>query len=83
MKLAFNSFKIKHYFSDPILDDFKSSVVYKFTCASCSSSYNGKTYHRFETRIGEHIKKDKKSLILFILTPPQHALNHIIIFLLK
>ena len=40
----------------------KSFLVYKFTCASCSSSYIGKTCH-FKTRIEEHIKKDNKSHI--------------------
>ena len=39
----------------------KSFLVYKFTCASCSSSYIGETYCHFKTRIGEHIKKDDKS----------------------
>ena len=41
----------------------KSFLVYKFTCASCSSSYIGETCRHFKTRIGEHIKKDKKSHI--------------------
>ena len=38
--LVFNSFKIKNYFSykDPMPDDLKSFLVYKFTCASCSCS---------------------------------------------
>ena len=33
IKLVFNSFKIKNYFSykDPIPNDFKSFLVYKFT----------------------------------------------------
>ena len=41
INLVFNSFKIKNYFSykDAIPDDLKSFLVYKFTCASCSSSY--------------------------------------------
>ena len=39
----------------------KSFLVYKFTCASCSSTYIGKTCHHFKTRIEEHIKKDNKS----------------------
>ena len=41
VKLVFNSFKIKNYFSykDPIPDDLKSFLAYKFTCASCSFSY--------------------------------------------
>ena len=69
IKLAFNSFKIKNYFSykDPIPDDLKSFLVYKFTCASCSSSYIGKTCHHFKSRIEEHIKKDNKS----------HIFNHL------
>ena len=41
----------------------KSFLVYKFTCASNSSSYIGKTCRHFKTRIEEHIKKDKKSHI--------------------
>ena len=36
----------------------KSSLVYKFTCPSCSSRCIGKTCRRFKTRIEEHIKKD-------------------------
>ena len=70
MKLVFNSFKIKSYFSykDPIPDDLKSFLVYKFTCASCSSSYIGKTCHHFKTRIEEHIKKDNQSHIFKHIT---------------
>ena len=65
IKLVFNSFKIKNYLSykDPIPDDLKYFLVYKFTCASCSSSYIGETRCHFKTRIEEHIKKDNKSHI--------------------
>ena len=65
IKLVFNSFKIKNCFSykDPIPNDLKSFLVYKFTCASCSSSYIGETCRHFKTRIEEHIKKDNKSHI--------------------
>ena len=65
IKLVFNPFKIKNYFSykDPILDDLKSFLVYKFICASCSFSYICKTCRHFKTRIEEHIKKDNKSHI--------------------
>ena len=41
----------------------KSFLVYKFTCATCSSRYTGETCRHFKTRIGEHIKKDNKSHI--------------------
>ena len=66
IKLVFNSFKIKHYFSykDPIPDEIpKPFLLYTFTCASCSSSYIGKTCRHFKTRIEEHIKKETKSHI--------------------
>ena len=65
IKLVFDSFKIKNYFSykDPILNDLKSFLVHKFTCGSCSSSYIGETCRHFKTRIEEHIKKDHKSHI--------------------
>ena len=58
IKLVFNSFKIKNCFSykDPIPDDLKSFLVYKFTCDSNSSSYIGETCRCFKTRIVEHIK---------------------------
>ena len=69
IKLVSNSFKIQNYFSykDPIPDDFKSFLVYKFTCASCGSSYIGETCRHFKTRIEEHIKKDNKSHIFKLL----------------
>ena len=65
IKLVFTSFKIKLFFffsyKDPIPDGLKSLLLYKFTCAGCSSSYIGETYHHFKTRIEEHIRKDNKS----------------------
>ena len=65
IKLVFNLFKIKNYFSyiDPIPNDLIYFLVYKYTCASCSSSYIGETCCHFKTRIEEHIKKDNKSHI--------------------
>ena len=65
MKLVFNSLKIKDYFTykDPIPNDLKSFLVYKFACAISSSSYIGETCRHFRTRIEEHIKKDSKSHI--------------------
>ena len=65
IKLVFNSFKIKINFSfnDPILDDLRSFLVYKFTCASCSFKYIRVTCHNFKSWIEEHIKKASKSQI--------------------
>ena len=38
--------------------------MYKFSCASCNSSYISETFCHFKTRIEEHIKKENKSHIL-------------------
>ena len=85
IKLVFVLFKIKDYFSnkDPVTDDLKSFLEYKFTCASYSSTYIGKTYCHFKTRTEEHTKKVNKLIFLNIYTPPQYGLTRIIFFLLK
>ena len=85
IKVVFNLFKIKNYFGykDPIPNDFKSFLVYKFTCASCSSSYIGETCRHFKTRIEEHIKKVTSVIFLNIYTLPKRALTHIILSVLK
>ena len=85
IKLLFSSFKIKNYFSykDPIPDNMKSFLVYKFTCASWSSSYIGETCRHFKTRLEEHIKQITSLIFLNIYTPSQYALTHIITFSLK
>ena len=82
IKLVFNSFKINNYvaYKVPIRNELKSSLVYKFTCASCRSSYIGETCRRFKTRIEEHIKKDNKSHIIKHLHSPEtcfHSYNAI------
>ena len=65
IKVVFISFKVKKHFSwkDPIPNDLKSFLVYKFTCSRCSSSCISETCRHFKTRIEEHIKKDNKSHI--------------------
>ena len=62
---AFNSFKFTNYFpyKDSILDDLESFLVYKFTCASFSSSSIGETCRHFKTGTEEYIKKDGRSHI--------------------
>ena len=61
IKLVFNSFKIKNYFSykNPILNDLESFILYKF----------GETCRHFKTKIEKHIKKDNKSDIFKHLHP--------------
>ena len=65
IKLIFTSFKTENHFSNegPNPKNSQSFLVYKFSCASCSSSYIGKTCRQYQTKIEEHIKKDKKSHI--------------------
>ena len=47
-------------FKNPIPNDLKSFLVYKFTCASCNSSHIDETCRHFKTSIEEYIKKDNK-----------------------
>ena len=65
IKLVFTGSKLKDSFS--CKDRFSSFshttlVVYKFSCAGCSSSYIGETERHLSTRINEHFK-DKNSHI--------------------
>ena len=39
------------------------SVVYQFTCASCGARYIGETDRHFNTRVNEHLFRDKNSHI--------------------
>ena len=54
------SFNVKIYFSykEPIPDDSRSSLVYMFTCAICSSSHIGKPCCHFKMRNEGYIKKE-------------------------
>jgi len=65
IKIVFNSFKIKSYFSykDQVPNDLKSFLVYQFNCAHCNVSYIGETTRHFKTRIEEHLRRDKNSHI--------------------
>ena len=85
INLVFNSFKIKNYLSykDPIPNDLKSFLVYKFTCASCSSSYIGKTCRNLKVGLRNISKRITSPIFLNICTPPQHPLAHIILSVLK
>ena len=52
--------KIIKSYKDPTPNDWKSFLVYKFTHASCSSSYIAESCRHFKTRIEEHIKKENQ-----------------------
>ena len=49
---------------DFIPDSLKSRVVYQFTCASCGADrYIGEANRHFNTRVNEHLFRDKNSHI--------------------
>ena len=77
IKLVFNSYKIKQYFSakDKIPSDLKSNIVYKFTCARCNASYIGETCRHISTRMDEHFRTDKKSHVYKHLHKNHQCLN--------
>ena len=65
LKLAFSTCKVASFFSpkDKIADVFKSHVVYKFSCAGCSTCYIGETSRYYSTRVYEHLHTDKTSQV--------------------
>ena len=65
IKLVFTPFKIKSWFGvkDPIPAGLRLRVIYKFSCAGCSTCYVGETNRHFATRIREHLSSDKNSHI--------------------
>ena len=76
-KLVFNSFKIRDAFStkDKIPMFRKSSVIYKFTCV-CKATYIGETSRRLNTRIAEHLGKDKNSHVFKHLLSSENCKSH-------
>ena len=63
VRLIFTTYKISSYFStkDVMPNLFKSNVVYKFSCAGCTSCYVGRTHVYFNERRYEHLNTDKAS----------------------
>ena len=55
------STKLSTMFSpkDFVPDSLKSHVVYQFTCASCGALCIGETNRHFNTRVNEHLFRDK------------------------
>ena len=48
--------RLKNYFrfKDSVPETLRSSLIYKFSCGSCTASYIGKTYRHFKVRVSEH-----------------------------
>ena len=48
--------RLRYYFcfKDFVPETLRSSLVYKFSCRSCTASYIGKTYRHFKVRVSEH-----------------------------
>ena len=48
--------RLKNYFlfKDFVPETLRSSLIYKFSCESCTASYIGKTYRLFRVRVSEH-----------------------------
>ena len=48
--------RLKNYirFKDSVPETLRSSLIYKFSCGSCTASYIGKTYRHFKVGVSEH-----------------------------
>ena len=48
--------RLKNYFcfKDSVPETLRLSLIYKFSCGSCTVSYIGKTYRHFKVRVSEH-----------------------------
>ena len=49
-----NRLKNYFHFKDFVPETLRSSLIYKFSCGSCTASYIGKTYRHFKVRVSEH-----------------------------
>ena len=61
IKPVFTTFKLRNLFSlkDSILREFRSRVIYKFTCVCCNACYIGETGRHLSTRVRDHLSSDK------------------------
>ena len=65
IKIAFSPLKLCSFFSckDTLPKSLQSYVANQFTCAGCKACYIGETKRHLNSRIEEHLGKDKKSHI--------------------
>jgi len=68
-----NKFRIGNFFNykDKLPVELRNSVVYKYCCAKCASSYIGSTVRNLKTRVAEHIGRSCRTGLLF--TRPSHS----------
>ena len=77
ISIAFSPFKLSSFFSckDTLSTSLQSYVVSQFTCAGCKACYIGETKRHLNTRIEEHLGKDKKNLIYIHTSKKIHNAN--------
>ena len=66
LSIIFTSGKrISHFFGfkDTVADTLRSSLIYKFQCSRCNSTYVGKTTRHLGTRISEHLGVSYRTLL--------------------
>ena len=87
INIAFSPLKLSSFFSckDTLPKSLQSYVVYQFTCAECKACYIGETKRHLNTRIEEHLGKDKKFHIYSHLQEKclQNAKKKLILIVLK
>ena len=68
--------KISYFFGfkDTVADTLRSSLIYKFQCSRCNSTYVGKTTRHLGTRISEHLGVSYRTL-LPLTSPPFSAIR--------
>ena len=58
---------------DPVPDELRSRVVYKFACAGCNVCYVGETARHFSTRAREYLGSDRASHVFKHLQNSEHC----------
>ena len=82
---AFSQLKPISFFSckDTLPKSLQSYVVYQFTCAGCEACYIGDTKRHLNTRIEDHLGKDKRSHIYSHLQENPQCQKNLILIALK
>ena len=74
---------IRHSYKDTIPDDLKSFLVYKLLVLAVVLAIFAKLVVILKLGLRNISKRITSLIFLNICTPPQHALTHIILFVLK